>query len=163
MTQAAEPVSPDPLVREAAAAELPSLAELIDGHPLFERYALTPAGLAGSLAAALERGDRILLAALAGRPLGFAWWQPQGAFGRSPYLRLLVVAAAATGSGIGARLLDAVEGAAFELGRDLFLLVTRENEAAQRLYARRGYQRLGVVPDYILEGVDEVLMRKRRG
>jgi RimJ/RimL family protein N-acetyltransferase len=87
-------------LRAASAADLPRLAELIVGHPLFERYALTPA--------ALERG---------------------------------LVAAHA---------------------RDLFLLVTCENAAAQRLYRRHGFVAVGVLNDYVRPGVDELLMRKSR-
>jgi ribosomal protein S18 acetylase RimI-like enzyme len=149
-------------LRAASAADLPRLAELIVGHPLFERYALTPAALERGLVAAHARGDGVIGAWVGGEPVGFAWWQAAGAFGRSPYLRLLVVAADATGAGFGAQLLDAVEVAAFATARDLFLLVTCENAAAQRLYRRHGFVAVGVLNDYVRPGVDELLMRKSR-
>jgi ribosomal protein S18 acetylase RimI-like enzyme len=147
----------------AALVELPRLAALIRDHPLFARYHLTPDLLTRSLQRGLAAGEGIIAARQGGEPLGFAWWQPTGAFGRSPYLRLLVVAASATGAGIGSQLLAAVEATAFAGADDLFLLVTRENRDAQRLYRRRGFTAVGILEDYVQPGICEVLMRKRRG
>jgi ribosomal protein S18 acetylase RimI-like enzyme len=149
-------------LRPVTAAEVPLLAALVAGHPLFERYRLTPVALTRSLEAALAAGEGVIAVWDGAQPLGFAWWQPTGAFGRSPYLRLVLVAAAATGNGIGSQLLVAVEAAAFARASDLFLLVTQENEAAQRLYRRRGFSAVGVLEDYVRPGISEVLMRKRR-
>jgi len=149
------------VIRDAVAADLDALAELTRDHPLFDRYGLTAAGLKGALAEALAAGDGLVAAVEGGRPIGFAWWVPRGAFARSPYVRLLVVAAAATGRGIGAALMDAVEGRARAIGADLFLLVTAENVAAQRFYERRGYRPVGRLEDYVRPGIAEILMRKR--
>jgi ribosomal protein S18 acetylase RimI-like enzyme len=150
------------VIRDAVADDLEALARLTLDHPLFERYGLTAGGLEGSLRDAWAAGDGLLVAAEDGdRPIGFAWWVPRGAFARSPYLRLLVVAAAATGRGIGAALMEAVEGRARATGPDLFLLVTAENVAAQRFYERRGYRPVGRLEDYVRPGIAEILMRKR--
>ena len=94
--------------------------------------------------------------------LGFAWWTRTGAFARSPYLRLLVVGSAATGAGVGGRLLEAVEAAAFADAADLFTLVSTENAGARRLYARRGFEEVGRLADYVAPGLHEVVLRKRR-
>jgi GNAT superfamily N-acetyltransferase len=149
-------------VRPARAPDVPSLAALVDGHPLFERYGLRPAALAASLARALERGDRVWVDDDGGAPRGFAWWTPTGAFARSPYLRLLVVAADATGAGVGARLMDAVEAGAFAVADDLFALANVDNAGARRFYARRGYVEVGRIDDYVAPGLHEVVLRKRR-
>ncbi len=143
------------------ASDVGTLAALALGHPLFERYALTTKAMEGALAGALGAGDGLLTAEEGGRSVGFAWWVPRGAFARSPYLRLLVVAADATGRGVGAALLDAVQKRALPEGGDMFLLVTAENEAAQRFYARRGYRAVGRLDDYVRPGVAEIVMRKR--
>ena len=149
-------------IRDADRGDLAALGRLAGGHALFARYGLDAAVLECSLAAALTGGQGLLLAADAGRPLGFAWWVPVGAFARSPYLRLLVVAPDATGHGIGGALLDAVEArAASAAAADLFLLVTHDNEAALRFYARRGYSEVGRLPDYVVAGITEVVLRKR--
>jgi ribosomal protein S18 acetylase RimI-like enzyme len=87
---------------------------------------------------------------------------PRGAFGRSPYLRLLVVAPDAVGRGVGSALMEAFEAAAFAAAADAFLLVTYDNDAAQRFYLRRGYVEVGRLPDYVRPGITEVVLRKRR-
>lgn len=151
-----------PSLRLAQADELAALAALIEGHALFARYRLTPATLRDALQVGLHAGDAILGAWQGAQPLGFAWWQARGAFARSPYLRLLVVAPGATGSGVGAHLLEAITSDAFAEANDLFLLVTHDNLAAQRFYTRNGFERVGVLHDYVIRGIDEVLMRKRK-
>ncbi len=149
-------------VRTARVPDAHSLAKLSDGHPLLERYGLRPAVLASSLALAIERGDHVWAEGEADSPRGFAWWTPTGAFARSPYLRLLVVAADATGSGVGARLMDAVERGAFAVATDLFALTNADNDGARRFYARRGYLEVGRLDDYVAPGLHEVVVRKRR-
>jgi ribosomal protein S18 acetylase RimI-like enzyme len=148
--------------RRAEAHELGALARLVGGHPLFERYGVEPASLARALDDGVRAGDAVLAAEADGRLRGFAWWSPRGAFGRSPYLRLLVVAPDAVGRGVGSALMEAFEAAAFAGAADAFLLVTHDNDAAQRFYLRRGYAEVGRLPDYVRPGITEVVLRKRR-
>jgi ribosomal protein S18 acetylase RimI-like enzyme len=148
-------------IRDAGRDDLAALSRLAGGHALFTRYGVDAAALERSLTAAVTGGDALLLAAEERRPLGFAWWVPLGAFARSPYLRLLVVATEATGRGIGGTLLDAVEVRAAPMAEDLFLLVTHDNFAAQRFYARRGYAEVGRLHDYVVAGATEIVLRKR--
>ena len=149
-------------VRAADPRDLGALARLVDGHALFARYGTEPAALEHALAAGLVAGDVVLAAEEDGRPQGLAWWSPRGAFARSPYLRLLVVAHDAAGRGTGTALMDAFEAAAFAAAADAFALVTIDNDAARRFYARRGYAEVGQLPDYVREGITEVVLRKRR-
>ena len=51
--------------------------------------------------------------------------------------------------GVGAALLEAAEATARECGRTLLVLDTA-SDAAERLYARGGWVRVGVIPDYAL-------------
>jgi len=51
--------------------------------------------------------------------------------------------------GVGAALLRAAEDAARECGRSLLVLDTASDDA-ERLYARLGWQRCGVIPGYAL-------------
>jgi len=51
--------------------------------------------------------------------------------------------------GVGAALLRAAEGAARECGKSLLVLDTASDDA-ERLYARLGWQRSGVIPGYAL-------------
>jgi GNAT superfamily N-acetyltransferase len=52
--------------------------------------------------------------------------------------------------GLGAALMRAAEAAAREAGRTLLVLDTVTGSDAERLYARLGWQRCGVIPDYAL-------------
>lgn len=52
--------------------------------------------------------------------------------------------------GIGAGLLAAAESAALAAGKTLLVLDTVTGAEGERLYARHGWQRCGVIPDYAL-------------
>jgi GNAT superfamily N-acetyltransferase len=52
--------------------------------------------------------------------------------------------------GLGAALIQAAEQAAREAGKTLLVLDTVTDGDAERLYARLGWQRLGVIPGYAL-------------
>lgn len=130
--------------------------------PLWQRYHLTSEQAVRQFASAYDKGD-ILLAAdrQANIASGFAWCVPEGAFGRSAYLRLIGVHPDCEGSGIGARLLNAVEEAASQRTNALFLLVSDFNVDAQRFYQRHGYQQAGAIGDYVVAGITELIFWKR--
>ena len=52
--------------------------------------------------------------------------------------------------GVGAALLAAAERSALEAGRTLLVLDTVTGADAERLYARQGWERCGVIPNYAL-------------
>lgn len=79
------------------------------------------------------------------------------------YVWALAVREDQRGHGVGSRLLNAAEERIFRDSPNVFLCVTSFNERAQRLYARRGYVRVGTLTDYVLPGVDEYLLRKTLG
>ncbi|OKL55040.1 ribosomal-protein-alanine N-acetyltransferase [Bowdeniella nasicola] len=64
------------------------------------------------------------------------------------------------GRGIGAQLLTDLTAAAQSNGaRELFLEVRADNEIAQRLYLRHGFEQLGIRPRYYRGGIAAVVMR----
>lgn len=65
---------------------------------------------------------------------------------RADVAKLLVMRRARSG-GIGRCLMQAVEQSALAQGRSLLVLDTA-NTAAERLYERLGWQRVGVIPDF---------------
>jgi GNAT superfamily N-acetyltransferase len=106
-----------------------------------------------SLGDSVARGERLLLAAfdehdtLVGTVqlyLALPENQPQRA-----ELAKMLVHRSARKRGVGAALLEAAERAARAAGRTLLVLDTASQEA-ERLYARRGWQRVGQIPDYAL-------------
>jgi len=52
--------------------------------------------------------------------------------------------------GLGAALMQAIEAAAREAGRTMLVLDTVSGSDTERLYARLGWQRCGVIPNYAL-------------
>jgi ribosomal protein S18 acetylase RimI-like enzyme len=92
-------------------------------------------------------------------PLGFALVHPRGVAG-SPYLASIAVAEAARGRGVGARLLAFAEDRFRPEARHFFLCVSSFNAGARRLYERAGYEPVGLLKDYVVDGADEVLMHK---
>lgn len=67
------------------------------------------------------------------------------------------------GRGVGTQLLQFAEERCFAVSPNVFLLVSSFNTGAQRLYQRLGYERVGELPDFVIRGYSEILMRKTRG
>ncbi len=147
-------------LRPAAEADLPALAEGLAGLPLMVRYGRDRARLEGDLAAALARGDGLLLAVEAGRPAGLAWFLRQGTFGLGGYLKLMAVLPGAQARGTGAALLAAFEAEVAAVSRHAFLLCSDFNEGARRFYQRHGWQRVGALPGLVLPEVAEEIYWK---
>ena len=104
-----------------------------------------------SLLPELERGTRVLLAAyvdgeLAGTvQLVHAW--PPNSQHRADVAKLLVHRRA-RGRGVGRVLMERLEDEARADGKTLLILDTVTGRAADRLYERLGWTRLGTVPEY---------------
>ncbi len=104
------------------------------------------------VAASVARGETILLAATqGGRIVGTVQLGidlPPNQPHRGDVKKLLVHRAA-RGQGLGAALMDRLEAEAKKRGRTLLVLDTASG-AAERVYERGGWQRVGVVPDYAM-------------
>jgi ribosomal protein S18 acetylase RimI-like enzyme len=102
--------------------------------------------------ASVARGETVLVAArLNGRIVGAVQLgldMPPNQPHRGD-IRKLLVHRAARRYGIGAALMDRAEAEAKARGRTLLVLDTASGDA-ERLYQRRGWQRVGVVPDYAM-------------
>ncbi|BFU95313.1 MAG: putative N-acetyltransferase [Nitrospira sp.] len=79
------------------------------------------------------------------------------------YLELFAVAEPARGLGLGGRLLAYVESLVFARAKNLFICVSDFNEPARRFYRKHGYQEIGAIPDLLIPGSAEVLLRKTTG
>lgn len=107
-----------------------------------------------SVSASVARGERLVLAAedATGTLVGTVqviWAQPENQPHRGDVAKMLVHRAVRC-QGVGAALLDAAEACALSAGKSLLVLDTVTGAAGERLYARQGWQRCGVIPDYAL-------------
>jgi GNAT superfamily N-acetyltransferase len=102
--------------------------------------------------ASVARGERLVFAAedAAGivGTVQIILAQPENQPHRGDLAKMLVHRRARK-RGIGAALLAAAERGAREAGKTLLVLDTASDDA-ERLYAREGWQRCGVIPDYAL-------------
>ena len=102
--------------------------------------------------ASVERGETVLVAAkLDGRIIGTVQLgldMPPNQPHRADIKKLLVHRSARN-HGIGAALMACAEAEAKARGRTLLVLDTASGDA-ERLYARSGWHRVGIVPDYAM-------------
>jgi GNAT superfamily N-acetyltransferase len=100
---------------------------------------------------ALDGDERILVVAeLDGHVVGMAQLVRSGATNarHRAEVRRVAVASAARGTGVGRRLMAAVEEEARANGMTLLWLTTHADTDADRFYEAIGYTRLGVMPSY---------------
>jgi [ribosomal protein S18]-alanine N-acetyltransferase len=79
------------------------------------------------------------------------------------YLQILAVHPDWRGRGIGAQMIAWAEERIFRQSPNVFLCVSSFNEGAHRFYSRLGYQHVGDLPDFLVTGHSEILLRKTRG
>ncbi len=96
-----------------------------------------------------------------GQVVGLALLRPKFLLG--DYLELLAIAPAAQGNGHGSALLRHLEELVFNRVKNLFVCVSDFNQRARDFYERQGYQVIGPIPDFLVPGHAEILMRKTKG
>jgi ribosomal protein S18 acetylase RimI-like enzyme len=79
------------------------------------------------------------------------------------YIQSICVRPDQRGRGVGAALIAWVEQRVHRESPNLFLFVSSFNDAARRFYERLGFVAVGSVPEFIVRGSDEILMRKTLG
>ena len=149
------------IVRPLLPDDVPTLARLMAGDPLWQRYGVTEESAAQRLREGFAADATIAVAEIDGEPVGFVWYVERGAFNRSGYIMLIGVQGDARGAGVGRALMAHAEGALFAPSADVFLLVSDFNAAAQAFYRRLDYEQIGTIPGYIVPDINELIFRKR--
>ena len=96
-----------------------------------------------------------------GAVAGFALLRPKFLMG--DYLELLVVAPSARSHGLGSALLAHIEGVVLARVKNLFACVSDFNTEARQFYKKNGYQEIGPMPNFLVPGSAEILLRKTVG
>ena len=79
------------------------------------------------------------------------------------YLELLGVAEWARRQGVGQQILSYVEQLVFGRTKNLFACVSDFNESARVFYKKQGFQEIGPMPNFLIPGSSEILLRKTSG
>ncbi|MBM3545006.1 MAG: GNAT family N-acetyltransferase [Alphaproteobacteria bacterium] len=80
---------------------------------------------------------------------------------KGPYLELLALLPNFQGKGLGTRILRWLERETVRLeARNLWVCASSFNHDALRLYERHGFQRVATLPGLVVDGYDEILLRK---
>jgi ribosomal-protein-alanine N-acetyltransferase len=114
-----------------------------------------------SLGVVTDPSREVYIALQGGTLAGFIVLVTTGAF--VGYIQSIVVSPALRSRGIGSLLLDFAEEKILARGPNVFLCVSSFNPRARRLYERRGYVLVGELPDYMVRGHSEILLRKTLG
>lgn len=101
------------------------------------------------------------VASLDNRTAGFAVINMSGTL--AGYIQTICVAPGNRAAGIGRKLVTYAETRIFRDTPNVFLMVSDFNTAARRFYERLGYRTIGEIPEYLVAGRSEILMRKTRG
>src|SRR5262245_23304753 len=149
----------DVVIRPFAAADRSAVVALLDSDP-WRRLGYTTSDWNRLLATPLD-GREGFVPVADGRVAGVALVRPRFLVG--DYLELFAVAAAARGRGLGTALIRHIEAVAFARGRNVFVCVSDFNDGARRFYARHGYAHVGTLPDLLVRGSAELLLRKSAG
>lgn len=115
--------------------------------------------LDGARAAVHRPGTELFMARDGDERLGFLLLAPYGLAG-APYIATIAVDESARGRGVGSRMLEWAEQR-YADRHNIFLLVSSFNTRAQQLYLRHGYEQVGEIPDYVVKGHSELILRKR--
>lgn len=76
------------------------------------------------------------------------------------YLQCIAVEPAFQGKGLAKEIMKRTEERVFKDFPNLFLTVADFRLEAYNLYKRMGFEEVGIIKEYILPGVDEIMMRK---
>ena len=79
------------------------------------------------------------------------------------YLNCFGVAGLGERQGARGRLLAHVEAVVFARGKNLFACVSDFNDQGRKFYAKLGYQEIGPMPNLLIPGSAEILLRKTSG
>lgn len=109
----------------------------------------------------LPQGRDSYIAELEGQVAGVAIVKQRFLLG--DYLELLGVAAWARQKGVGGHLLKHIEDLVFQRTKNLFACVSDFNEPARTFYKKQGYQEIGPMPNFLIPGSAEILLRKTAG
>jgi ribosomal protein S18 acetylase RimI-like enzyme len=103
----------------------------------------------------------VYVAVVKSEVIGFIILQMEGTF--TGYIQTVAIKDGWRSRGLGSQLIAFAEKKILSRTPNVFLCVSSFNRKAQKLYRRLGYEQIGVIKNFIVNGYDEILMRKTIG
>lgn len=150
----------DPIVRPMTAEDRNAVIELLAGSDPWKRLGYQ-AGDWDIYFTPLPQGRDSYVVDQNGKVAGIAIVRQKFLLG--DYLELLAVAGWARGKGLGGKLLGYIEPIVFGRTQNLFACVSDFNAQARAFYKKHGYQEIGPMPNFLIPGSAEMLLRKTAG
>ncbi|MCE3223142.1 MAG: putative N-acetyltransferase, GCN5-related [Nitrospira sp.] len=152
--------APPAIIREMRPEDRTAVIRiLIDSDP-WKRLGFTAADWNKIFSPLPQGRDTFVIEAQHG-VLGIAIVRQKFLFG--DYLELLGIAPSVTGQGLGQRLLSHIESLTFARATNLFACVSDFNDGARAFYRKQGYKEIGPMPNFLIPGYAEILLRKTAG
>ena len=149
-----------PTIRFMRAEDRPAAIEILAQADPWQRLGYTSDDWDRIFAPVPQNRDTYIIEADA-RVAGIAILRQKFLIG--DYLELLGIAEWAKGRGLGSQLLSHIESLVFARTKNLFACVSEFNQPARQFYARKGYREIGPIPDLLIAGATEILLRKTIG
>ncbi len=148
------------IIRDMRAADRDAVIEILTSSDPWKRLGFTASDWL-RIFAPLPAGRDTFVLEVKETVVGIAVVRRKFLFG--DYLELLGIAPSAIGQGLGSRLLSHVESLTFAKAKNLFACVSDFNDAARAFYRRQGYKEIGPMPNFLIPGYAEILLRKTAG
>ena len=148
------------IIRDMRAEDRDPVIEILTGSDPWKRLGFTAVDW-NRIFAPLPTGRDTFVLEIEGNVLGIAIVRRKFLFG--DYLELLGISPSAVGRGLGSRLLTHVESLTFARANNMFACVEDFNEAARAFYREQGYKEIGPMPNFLIPGYAEILLRKTTG
>lgn len=113
------------------------------------------------LNAFLGEGKEVYKVIMNDGPIAFAILQMIGSF--KGYIQTICVEPSHRNTGAGHKILQFCEDRIRKVSPNIFICVSTINPRAQKLYEEVGFEAIGVIKNFVVNGYDEILMRKTFG
>ena len=114
-----------------------------------------------SLKELADSRKELYLALMENQIVGFVLIQMNGAF--KGYIQSICIDRNWRNRKIGSKLLSFAEDRIFSETPNVFICVSSFNPKARDLYQRLGYEIIGELKNYVIQGASEILLRKTKG
>lgn len=149
----------DLVIREIREEDIAACLEIVPKIEPWLTLGSTPEVMGSYFRKLLDKGDGFV-ALLGEEVVGFVTIKND--FLHGGYIRRIAVKEEYRGERIGRRIMEFIEERVFDHYSNIFVCVSSSNPRARKFYKDLGYHQVGELPNLILDGEIEYLLRKVR-